>query len=112
MFRWNLVATRAQAFLVTEQVLQILLDTGLSLLRVPALPAAPRAQASGAAPRVGWQSLPHGSALWVTLSGMVSPGMLASPLASLSRVTFFLWELTPQPLSVSLHGTDCLCIFT
>ena len=51
-------------------------------------------------------------AVWVALPGMVSPGMWVPPLASLSHVTFFSWQLTPQPLSVSLHGTDCLCIFT
>lgn len=42
MFKWNLGAIQTQAFLVTKQVLQILPDMGLSLLRTPALAATPR----------------------------------------------------------------------
>lgn len=100
MFRWNLVATQAQAFLITRQVLQMLPDMGLSLLRVLALPAATKSPGlwgcslSGLAVPASRLCL-VGRSIWDGL-----PGMLASPLASLSRVTFFLWKLTPQPLSV------------
>lgn len=100
MFRMELlVATGSSSH--NQQVLQMLLDTGLSLLRVLALPATTKSPGL-------WGCSSSGLAVPASrlcLGGLLHLGWSlrhvdSSPLASLSRVTFFFVETHTPALSV------------